>query len=86
MPHDPVASRWNVPELRVARCSEHAIRPEGEHVLYWMTAFRRVRRNFSLQRAVDWARSLNRPLLELDALRERLERFRSDVIEALGGA
>jgi deoxyribodipyrimidine photo-lyase len=34
-----------------------------------MTAFRRTSWNFSLDRAVDWARELNKPLLVLEALR-----------------
>ena len=34
-----------------------------------MTAFRRTRYNFSLQRAVDWARELGKPLVILEALR-----------------
>ena len=42
---------------------------QGEFVLYWMTAFRRVSWNFSLDRAVDWARELHKPLLILEALR-----------------
>lgn len=47
-------------------------RPErhaGRHVLYWMTAARRRRANFGLQRAVERARALHRPLLVLEALR-----------------
>lgn len=42
---------------------------EGDYVLYWMTAFRRPRWNFALERAVDWARSLRKPLVVLEALR-----------------
>jgi deoxyribodipyrimidine photo-lyase len=41
----------------------------GAFVLYWMTAFRRVRFNFSLQRAVEWAEELRKPLVILEALR-----------------
>jgi len=37
--------------------------------LYWMTAFRRTRWNFSLQHAVDWANRLAKPLLVFEALR-----------------
>ena len=47
-----------------------------------MTAFRRVHWNFSLQRALDWAKELNKPLIVLEALRcgyqwasDRLHRF-----------
>jgi deoxyribodipyrimidine photo-lyase len=47
-----------------------------------MTGFRRVGFNFSLQRAVEWARELDKPLVVLEALRcdypwasDRLHRF-----------
>ncbi|GIS38168.1 MAG: hypothetical protein Ct9H90mP10_05690 [Actinomycetota bacterium] len=33
------------------------------YVLYWMFAFRRVNYNFSLQRAIEWANKLSKPLL-----------------------
>jgi deoxyribodipyrimidine photo-lyase len=45
------------------------VRPDGEIVLYWMVAARRVRANFALQRAAEWAEQLTRPLLILEALR-----------------
>ena len=34
-----------------------------------MTAFRRVSWNFALDRAVDWTKALQKPLLVLEALR-----------------
>ncbi len=57
--------------------STHRIRPltnrqpnsDGDYVLYWMTSYRRGQWNFSLQRAVDWAQRLNKPLVVLEALR-----------------
>lgn len=58
-----------VPELRLRRLNDRVVRPEGEFVLYWMTANRRLTSNFSLDRAIEWCRSLNRPLLILEALR-----------------
>jgi deoxyribodipyrimidine photo-lyase len=42
---------------------------EGEVVLYWMTAQRRARYNFGLQRALWWCAELGRPLVVLEALR-----------------
>ncbi len=62
----------NVPDVRLR--SGHGERlvdvaAEGDFVLYWMTAFRRPRWNFALERAVDWARGLDRPLVVLEALR-----------------
>jgi deoxyribodipyrimidine photo-lyase len=41
----------------------------GDFVLYWMIAARRARSNFALERAVEWARALAKPLLVLEALR-----------------
>jgi deoxyribodipyrimidine photo-lyase len=58
-----------VPEIRVTRCNEVPVREAGDYVLYWMTAFRRTRWNFSLQHAVDWANRLAKPLLVFEALR-----------------
>jgi deoxyribodipyrimidine photo-lyase len=46
-----------------------AVNAGGSFVLYWMTVFRRRGWNFSLQRAVEWARTLQKPLVILEALR-----------------
>jgi deoxyribodipyrimidine photo-lyase len=77
------------PQLRVAACNGESPRADGEYVLYWMTAFRRVGFNFSLQRAVEWARELDKPLVVLEALRcdypwasDRLHRFVLDGMAA----
>ena len=58
------------------------MRENGAFVLHWMIAFRRARWNFALQRAVEHARTLNKPLVVLEALRagypwasERLHAF-----------
>lgn len=58
-----------VPEIRRWQANEAEVQPEGEFVLYWMTANRRPTFNFALQRAVEWARHLKKPLLILEALR-----------------
>lgn len=64
---------------RVNAAEEHAA---GDFVLYWMTAARRTRWNFALQRAVERCRALGRPLVVLEPLRagyahasDRLHRF-----------
>lgn len=44
-------------------------RKDGAYVLYWMTAARRTRFNFGLQRAARLARELDRPLLVFEPLR-----------------
>ncbi len=57
-------------------------RPEGEFVLYWMIAQRRLVWNFALDRAIAWAQELGKPLVVLEALRcdyrwasDRIHRF-----------
>jgi deoxyribodipyrimidine photo-lyase len=60
-------TRWMT--TRVRALNDAPPSPSGQFVLYWMTAARRLRWNFSLQRAVDRAREFNRPLIILEALR-----------------
>ncbi len=78
-----------ISRLRIAACNEASPSTDGEYVLYWMTGFRRVGYNFSLQRAVEWARELGKPLVVLEALRcdypwasDRLHRFVLDGMAA----
>ncbi|MBN9414859.1 MAG: deoxyribodipyrimidine photolyase [Candidatus Eremiobacteraeota bacterium] len=65
----PPAFHSQVPEIRRWPANEAPVREDGEFVLYWMTANRRPNFNFSLQRAVEWAQHLKKPLLILEALR-----------------
>ncbi len=72
----------SVPELRIRKVNNARVNEKGDFVLYWMIAFRRTAWNYSLQRAVDWAKELNKPLIVLEALRcgypwasDRLHRF-----------
>jgi len=58
-----------VPEIRIRHVNDRAICLDGDFVLYWMIANRRTEWNFSLQRAVELARELKKPLLILEALR-----------------
>ncbi|BCR03814.1 deoxyribodipyrimidine photo-lyase [Desulfuromonas versatilis] len=58
-----------VPSIRIRKTNDQPVNEKGEYVLYWMIAFRRTGWNFALQRAVEQARELNRPLLILEALR-----------------
>lgn len=58
------------------------MRADGEFVLYWMIAYRRLAWNFALDRAIEWARELKKPLVIFEALRcdypwasERMHRF-----------
>jgi len=71
-----------VPTSRLSACNEAPVRPERDFVLYWMVATRRAAWSFALERAVERARELDRPLVVLEALRcdyrwasDRLHRF-----------
>ena len=64
---DSLASRVPAERIRVTR--DEPVRADGAFVLYWMIAARRPHWNFALDRAVEWARHLRRPLLVLEALR-----------------
>jgi deoxyribodipyrimidine photo-lyase len=59
----------HVPDLRIRRIGDAALNPRGDYVLYWMTSYRRLAFNFSLQRAAEWAEKLAKPLVILEALR-----------------
>lgn len=59
----------DVPALRIRKLNDCDLFDDGQFVLYWMTAFRRPFYNFALQRAVEWAEKLQKPLLILEALR-----------------
>ncbi|MCR9159538.1 MAG: deoxyribodipyrimidine photolyase [Nannocystaceae bacterium] len=58
-----------VPKVRVRAVNDGSIREDGAYVLYWMVANRRYDYNYSLERAVEWAKELGKPLLILEALR-----------------
>lgn len=57
------------PEDRIHSLVDAPESPEGDYVLYWMTATRRVRANYGLQHALAHAERLGKPLLVLEALR-----------------
>ena len=58
-----------VPLIRITALNGAPVRPGGDYVLYWMIAARRSWWNFGLQRAVEHARALGKPLLAFEALR-----------------
>lgn len=58
-----------VPALRIRPLNHQSANADGEYVLYWMTANRRLQWNYSLDRAIEWSKKLNKPLLILEALR-----------------
>jgi len=71
-----------VPQIRITLCNNRPLNHEGDFVLYWMIANRRVDNNYSLQRAIEWCIELKKPLVILEALRinypwasQRLHKF-----------
>ena len=72
---------------RLYRLNDRPVRPDGDFVLYWMTAARRLERNFGLQHAVGLARDLRKPLVILEALRcdyeHASDRIHAFVIEGM---
>ena len=71
-----------IPQIRITKANSSPVNRDGDYVLYWMTSYRRVTWNYSLDRAVYWSERLNRPLVILEALRcgydwasDRIHRF-----------
>jgi len=88
--------RIKVPQIRIRQINHQPVNSAGRYVLYWMIATRRSGWNFALQRAVDLAVELNKPLVILETLScdypyasDRLHRFildgMSDNCKALTG-
>jgi deoxyribodipyrimidine photo-lyase len=86
-----------VPSLRLRVVADTPINPNGAFVLHWMIACRRVGWSFALERAIEWVRELDRPLVILEPLRagypwasDRLHRFvldgMADTARRLSGA
>tara|TARA_A100001391_G_scaffold204323_1_gene199584 strand:- start:1017 stop:2603 length:1587 start_codon:yes stop_codon:yes gene_type:complete len=72
---------------RLTSANDHPLRSDGDYVLYWMIAQRRLRYNFALDYAIERAIEFERPLLIFEPLRiryqwasDRLHRF---VIEGM---
>ncbi len=72
---------------RLTAANDHPLRCDGDYVLYWMIAQRRLHYNFALDYAIERAMEFNRPLLIFEPLRiryqwasDRLHRF---VIEGM---
>src|SRR5688572_2678186 len=58
-----------VPAVRIRLANDAPVRADRAYVLYWMIAARRARSSFALQRAVELARELARPLVVFEPLR-----------------
>jgi deoxyribodipyrimidine photo-lyase len=72
----------SIPDLRVRRVNDREVSDASDYVLYWMISSRRGTYNFGLERAVEWAKQLNKPLVILETLRcdyqwasDRLHKF-----------
>ena len=53
----------SVPAIRLRDCNDAPVRASGRYVLYWMIASRRVNFNFALDRALEYCRELDKPLV-----------------------
>ena len=58
----------SIEEIRITEGNDCPVNQEGEFVLYWMTAYRRAKWNYALQRAVDWSLELGKGLLVVEVL------------------
>ena len=54
---------------RLVARNDAPVRPERAYVLYWMIAARRSASNFALDRAIEHARDLGKPLVVLEGLK-----------------
>ncbi len=68
-----------IPSLRINHANAVPENPNGDYVLYWMIASRRLQWNFALDHAIDRAKQLGKPLLIFEPLRTRY-RWASDRI------
>ncbi len=76
-----------LPPLRVELVDDRPPRADGDYVVYWMTAARRLRWNFALDRAVAWAEELQRPLVIVEVIgcggRWNCDRFHHFVLQGV---
>lgn len=66
-----VHPRMSVPTDRIRLLRDVPPRGDGDLVLYWMIASRRLQHNFALDRALEMCRELSLPLVILEPLRIR---------------
>jgi len=67
MPRSPAKER--VSPTRIVCANDATVNPKGRVVLYWMSAFRRAAWNYALDRAIELAAELRKPLLIVETLR-----------------
>ena len=73
---------YPTPSIRVTSLNKGTLNTNGDYVLYWMIAQRRLTWNFALQRAIERCIALEKPLLIFEPLRldypwasERIHQF-----------
>ncbi len=75
------------PAIRIRTLVDAPINADGDYVLYWMVAFRRTESNFALQRAIELAQELKKPLVVFEPLRSgyrwACDRFHQFVIDGM---
>lgn len=78
-----------VPRLRLTVRNDVPLRPDGDHVVYWMTSARRTVWNHALDRAIALAAEHRKPLIVLEGIRcdapwssDRFHRFVIDGMAA----
>ena len=64
----PRLTNHGVAEIRIACPNQKAVDPKGRFVLYWMVAYRRMAWNHALDRALEIASHLHKPLLIVETL------------------
>jgi deoxyribodipyrimidine photo-lyase len=72
----------SVPSVRIRAENDAPLRPAGEYVLYWSGAYRRTSWSFALDRAIEHARTLGKPLVVYEPVKtdypwasDRMHRF-----------
>ncbi len=82
-----MVTAMDVPAERVRLIRDLPLRAERKYVLYWMTSFRRLSWNFALDRAIEQAKALKKPLVVLEALRvgypDANERLHTFILEGM---
>lgn len=77
----------SVPDIRIQKVNQAPVNPSGHYVLYWMIAFRRLSWNYSLDRALEWAKELDKPLIIMEALSINYpwasDRFHAFILEGM---
>ncbi len=58
---------------RLTTANNHPLRPDGDYVLYWMIAQRRLSHNFALDHAIERAVEFGKPLLIFEPIRVRYQ-------------